>query len=86
MDHMCYLCIVFVMHSRLFITALSSPAGKGLTSLLSFVMFNCVFVTFSRGILSQVRYLIVSIPGLCRLSYFDKFDLSFFCRWILGYP
>ena len=42
MDHLCYLCIVFVMLLRLFIAALWSPAGKGLTSWPSFVMFNCV--------------------------------------------
>ena len=30
--HLCYLCIVFVMHLRLFIAALWSPAGKGLTT------------------------------------------------------
>ena len=47
-----------------------SPAGKGLTSLLLFVMFNCVFVTFPCDILGQAWYLIVSIPDLCRLSYF----------------
>ena len=46
MDHLRYLCLVFVMLSRLFIAALWSPAGKGLTSWLSFVIFNCVFVTF----------------------------------------
>ena len=27
-DHMCYLCLVFLMLSRLFIAALWSPAGK----------------------------------------------------------
>ena len=32
MDHLCYLCLVFVMLSRLFIAALWSPAGKGLIS------------------------------------------------------
>ena len=31
--------------SRPFIAALWSPAGKGQTSWLSFVMFHCVFVT-----------------------------------------
>ena len=46
MDHLCYLCLVFVMLSRLFIAALWSPEGKWLTSWLLFVMFNCVFVTF----------------------------------------
>ena len=55
---------------RLFIATLWSPAGKGLTSWLSFVMFNCVFVTFPCGTLGHVWYLIVSIPDLCQLSYF----------------
>ena len=40
MDHLCYLCLVFVMLSRLFIAALWPPAGKGLTSCLLFVMLN----------------------------------------------
>ena len=31
---------------RLFICALLSPAGKGLTSWLSFMVSNCKFVTF----------------------------------------
>ena len=31
---------------RLFICALWSPAGKGLTSWLSFMVSNCEFVTF----------------------------------------
>ena len=70
MDHLCYLCLVFVMHSRLFIAALWSPVGKGLTFWLSFVMF--VFLSLSHcGILGQVWYLIVPIPDLCRLSYFQ---------------
>ena len=41
MGHLCYLCLVFFMTSRLFIAALWSPAGKGLTSWLLFVMFYC---------------------------------------------
>ena len=28
-DHLCYVCLVFVMLSRLFIAALWSPAGEG---------------------------------------------------------
>ena len=56
---------VFVMLSRPFIAALWSPAGKGLTSWLSFVMFNCVLFTFPCGILGEVRYFIVLIPDLC---------------------
>ena len=70
MDRLCYLCLVFVMHSRLFIAALWSPAAKGLTSWFLLVMFIVFFVTFPCGILGQLWYLIVSFPDLCRLSYF----------------
>ena len=73
MDHLCYLCLVFVMFSRLFIAALWSPAGKGLTSCLSFVMFNCVIVSFPCGILGQVWYLIVSVFDICHISYIKRF-------------
>ena len=41
MGHLCYLCLVFVMLSHLFIATLWSLAGKGLTSWLSFVLLNC---------------------------------------------
>ena len=73
MDHLCYLRLVFVMLSRLFIAALWSPAVKGLTSWLFFVRSGCDFVTFPCGILGQVWYLIVLIPDLCRISYFYVF-------------
>ena len=53
-------------HVSLFIVALWSPAGKGLTSWISFVMSYCEFVTFP--LVSW--YLIVSIPDLCPLLYF----------------
>ena len=47
MDHLCYFCLVLVcFRARLFSDALWSPAGKGLTSWLSFVMSNCEVVTF----------------------------------------
>ena len=40
-------CLVIAMFcARLFICALWSPAGKGLTSWLSFVVSNYEFVTF----------------------------------------
>ena len=61
MDQLCYLCLVFVMLSSLFIAALWALAGKGLTSWLLLVMFNSVFDTFPCGFLGQVWYLIVSI-------------------------
>ena len=44
MDHLCYLSLVFVMLSRLFIAALWSSEGKGLTSWLLFVMFIVVLL------------------------------------------
>ena len=53
---------------RLSIAVLLSPAGKGLTSKLSFVTFNCIFVTFP-CIFGQMWYLIVSIPDPRQLSY-----------------
>ena len=37
---------MFLMLSGLLIAALWSPAGKGLTSWVSFVMSNCEVVTF----------------------------------------
>ena len=39
------LCLLYRC-ARLFICALWSPAGKGLTSWLSIVVSNCEFVTF----------------------------------------
>ena len=72
----------------LFVTCghlLWSPAGKGLTSWLLFVVPNCEFVTFI-GILGQVRYLIVSIPDLCTLTYFNQNHLRIFIYiWYLIY-
>ena len=73
------------MLSRLFIAAVWSPAGKGLTSWLLFVMFNCVIITFPCGILGQVWYLIVSFPDLWRLSYLDIFywpNMCPSCRYV----
>ena len=46
---LCLLCF----YARLFICALWSPAGKGLTSWLSFVVYNWEFVTFP--LVSRVR-------------------------------
>ena len=65
------------MLSRLFVAVLWSPAGKEMTSLLLFVMFDCDFVAFSCGFLGRVWYLIVSIPDLCRLSYFEGDKIAF---------
>ena len=57
----------FLSFVRLFICALWSHAGKGLTSWLSFVVSKCE-CHFPIVILGQVLYLIVSIPDLCTLT------------------
>ena len=63
-------CLVFAMFcAHLFICALWSPAGKGLTSWLSFVV-SSVSLSLSHLFLGQVWYLIVSIPDLCNLITF----------------
>ena len=47
MDHLCYFRLVLLcFRVRLFMNTLWSPAGKGLTSWLSFVMSNCEVITF----------------------------------------
>ena len=43
-DHLRYLCLVFVMRSRLFIAALWSSERKGLASWLLFVMFIVILL------------------------------------------
>ena len=83
MDHLCYLCLVFVMLSRLFITAMWSLAGKGLTSWLLFVMFNCVFLTFPCGILGKVWYFIVSFPDLAVNLTYIYILLAKYVTWLL---
>ena len=66
---MCLLCLC----ARLFICALWSPAGKELTSRLSFLVSDCEFVSFP--LVSWVRcgYLIVSIPDLWISTYFTLY-------------
>ena len=43
---MLFCLVLLCFHGHLFVDALWSPAGKGLTSWLSFVMSNCDVVTF----------------------------------------
>ena len=81
MDLLCFcsvLCLLCLC-ACLFICALWSPAGKGLTSWLSFVA-STVICHFPIDILGQVWYLIVSIPDLCTLTYFD--DMRWCCHHI----
>ena len=68
MDHLCFLCLVFLMLLPMFIAALWTPA---LLALVGDVY--CIFVSFPFGILGQVWYLIVTFPDLCLLSYFNGF-------------
>ena len=67
--------LIFVMLSCLFIAALLSSAGKGLTSWLScvcfFFFFFFFFDTILYGVSGQLWYLIVLIPDRC-----------FFCTFI----
>ena len=44
MDRLCYLCLVFIILLHLFIAALWSHEGKGLTSWLLFVMFIVILL------------------------------------------
>ena len=55
MDHLCYFCHVFVMLlcASVF-DALWSPAGKGLTTWLSFVISNCEVVIFPLVVLDCI--------------------------------
>ena len=72
MDLLCFsvLCLLCLC-TRLFICALWSPAGKGLTSRLSFVVSNCEFgTTFPLVSIGHIWYLILSIPDLCTFTYF----------------
>ena len=59
---LCLLCLC----ARLYIFALWSPAGKGLTSWLSFVVSSCEFVTFP--LVSWVRC------GTFFLSFLDVYS------------
>ena len=64
----------------LLIAVLWSPAGKGLSSWLLFVMF-LVFFTFPCGILGQVWYFIVSFPDLCQPSQVSSYGTKWICLY-----
>ena len=73
MDRFCYLLLMFIFANTrcLFLAAFWSPFGKGLPLAFLYVMFSCVFVTFSFRVLGQVWHFIVVIPDLCFLSLTD---------------
>ena len=73
MDLLCFcsvLCMLCLCE-HLFICALWSPAGKGLTSWLSILVSKCDFVTFPLVSLVRCGTYFVSIPDLCTLTYFN---------------
>ena len=65
--------------AHLFICALWSPAGKGLTSWLSFLVSKCDFVTFPFVSLVRCTTYFVSIPDLCTLTYLNVIIFFIFC-------
>ena len=82
LDHLCYLWLVFVMLSRLFIAALWSRVGEKAELLAPICDVYSDFVTFSFWILGQVWYLIVSIPDPCCVSYFYYNVWILFLNWL----
>ena len=76
----CFFCgsfLLLIFHICLYYAILSIPCSLAVTcweraDLLALlcVIFSCVFVTFTYGVLGQVWYLIVSIPDLCLLLHF----------------
>ena len=74
------------MLSSLFIAALWSPAGKGLTSWLLFVISECDVVTFPCDILGQVWYLTVLILIFAVFLTFIGVNNFIFCFEGFGLP
>ena len=72
MDILCFsvLCLLCIC-ACLFVDDVWSPAGKGLTSWVSFVVSNCV-CHFPIDTLGQVWYLSVNISDLCTFTYFVR--------------
>ena len=81
MDLLCFcsvLCMLCLC-AHLFICALWSPAGKGLTSWLSFLVSKCDFVTFPLVSMVRCGTNFVSIPDLCTLTYLNVSIFFIFC-------
>ena len=89
MEHLCYLCVVFVMLSRQFIAALLSPEGKGLTSWLLFVMFIVILllsnlVSWDRCGSRLYRFLILAVFRILRRIIYSHLPLVFYLRSVLS--
>ena len=59
MDHLCFLCLVFLVLLRWVDCCLLVPCWERTDLLVLDVDVYCIFVTFPYGILGQVWYLIV---------------------------
>ena len=84
MDHFCYLCFVFVILSCVHCSLVITCWKRANLLALLYVMFYYIFATFPCGVLGQVWFLIVSIPDLCLLTYFNDHinDISCIFSWI----
>ena len=81
MDLLCFCSVLYMLClcAHLFICALWSPAGKGLTSWLSFLVSKCDFVTFPLLSLVRCGTYFVSTPDLCTLTYLNVSIFFIFC-------
>ena len=88
MDHLCYFCLCLLcFHARLFVDALWSPAGKVLTSWLSFVMSNCTLgpvvnilaIISNANILKQIREYKYTTSKVSVVRYYFRF-MSFLTK------
>ena len=67
----CCVVIVFVILSCLILAALIICCERVDPLALLCLTFSCVLSFFVNGVLGQLLYLIVSIPDLCPLPYFN---------------
>ena len=82
MDHLCFVCLAFLMLSHVFIAALWSPASKGLTSWLLLLMFIVILllshvVSWVMSGSSMYRFLIFAVfLSLDRAKHVNKCFIS----------
>ena len=72
-DLFCYCFCVCLCHTVLSVSCSHVVTCWERADLLAhfYVIFSRVFVTYPYGVLGQLWYLIVSIPDLCLLPYFE---------------
>ena len=75
MDHLCFCVLCFLcflsVHCCLVVTCWERADIVALVG-----DAYCIFVTFPCGILRQMRYLIVSFPDICLITYFPTILLN----------